>query len=94
MNGTTSYSTFGGDFKTTKAPVITVADHSIGGAIAGVTCSFGRRMYSKNLTVVKLGRSRTISGFLSGLALGVAAGTAQAAIDYGTTMLQTSNDSE
>jgi hypothetical protein len=94
MNGTTSYSTIGGDFKTTKSPVITVADHSIGGAIAGVTCSFGRRMYSKNLTVVKLGRSRMISGFLSGLALGVAAGTAQAAIDYGTTILQTFNDSE
>lgn len=93
MNGTT-YGTIGGDFKTTKSHFITVADYSIGGAIAGVTCSFGRRMYSKNFTVVKLGRSRTISGFLSGLALGVAAGSAQAAIDYGTSVLRTSNDSE
>jgi len=81
------------DNKIMKACTITVADYSIGGALAGATCSFGRNMYSsRNYSVMKLGRLRKFSGFLSGLALGVTAGTFQAAIDYGTSVLTISND--
>lgn len=69
-----------------KRPAITIADYSFGGAVAGVTCSFGRRMYSRNSSFVKH-RPRTFSGFVSGLTLGVAAGTLQCAIDYGTSVL-------
>jgi len=83
------------DIKIMKAPAITIADYSIGGALAGVTCSFGRNMYSsRNYSLMKLGRPRKFSGFLSGLALGLTAGAFQAAIDYGTSMLKNSNDLE
>jgi len=83
------------DIKIMKAPAITVADYSIGGALAGATCSFGRTMYSsRNYSPMKLGRPRKFSGFLSGLALGLTAGSFQAAIDYGTLMLKNSNDLE
>lgn len=67
----------------TKPAVISIADYSIGGAIAGVVCSFGRRMYSRN-SVMKLHGPGRIAGFFPGLALGITAGTIQSAIDYGT----------
>ncbi len=66
---------------------ITVSDYSIGGAIAGGVSSFGRRMYSRN-AVVKLHSPRRFYGVLPGLAIGVAAGTIQAAIAYGTDLLK------
>jgi len=78
--------------KSTTAVAISVADYSIGGAVAGIVCSFGRRMYSRN-SVVKLHSPRArFSGLLPGLALGVAAGTIQSAIDYGTDWLKTSSN--
>mmetsp|Transcript_7455 Transcript_7455/g.16027 ORF Transcript_7455/g.16027 Transcript_7455/m.16027 type:complete len:214 (-) Transcript_7455:466-1107(-) len=78
-----------------KSAVISVADYSIGGTIAGVVCSFGRRMYSRN-SVMKLHGPRRLAGLLPGLALGIAAGTIQSAIDYGTERLKESsmNNSE
>ena len=72
---------------------IVVSDYSIGGAIAGVVCSFGRRMYSRN-AVVKLHSPRRFSGLLPGLAIGVAAGTIQSAIEYGTDLLKESGNTE
>ena len=71
------------------ATAISISDHSIGGAIAGVVFSFGRRMYSQN-TAVKMHSTRRFSGLLPGLAIGVAAGTIQSAINYGTDLVKES----
>ena len=92
INGT-PYNFVNSDSKKTKSAIISVADYSIGGSIAGIVCSFGRRMYSRN-TVAKLHSPRRFSGLLPGLALGVAAGTIQSAIDYGTDRLKASNTLE
>ena len=73
--------------------VISVADYAVGGAIAGVVCSFGRRMYSQN-SVAKIHSPRRFSGFLPGLAIGIAAGTIQSAIEYGTNLLNESSNME
>ena len=56
--------------KKTIAAAVSVSDHSIGGSIAGVVCSFGRRMYSRN-SVVRVHSPRRFSGLLpdSSLAL-------------------------
>lgn len=79
------------DDKTNKSiqSAITVSDYSIGGAVAGVVSSFGRRMYSRN-AVVKLHSPRRFYGLLPGLAIGIAAGTIQTAIEYGTDLLKES----
>lgn len=71
------------------ATAISIADHSIGGAIAGVVFSFGRRMYTQN-AAVKMRSTRRFSGLLPGLAIGVAAGTIQSAINYGTDLMKES----
>mmetsp|Transcript_973 Transcript_973/g.2087 ORF Transcript_973/g.2087 Transcript_973/m.2087 type:complete len:211 (-) Transcript_973:417-1049(-) len=71
----------------TRAALISVADYSIGGAVAGVVCSFGRRMYSRN-SAMALHSPRRLAGFLPGLALGIAAGTIQSAIEYGTEQMK------
>ena len=72
------------------AAAILVADHSIGGSIAGVVCSFGRRMYSRN-SAVKMHRYPRFSGLLPGLAIGVVAGTVQCGIQFGTDALRKSS---
>ena len=82
-----------GETSKSTAAAISVADYSIGGAIAGVVCSFGRQMYSRN-AVVKMHSPRRFSGLLPGLAIGVAAGTIQSAIDYGTDLLRESGATE
>mmetsp|Transcript_9387 Transcript_9387/g.23398 ORF Transcript_9387/g.23398 Transcript_9387/m.23398 type:complete len:213 (-) Transcript_9387:214-852(-) len=82
-----------GETSKSTAAAISVADYSIGGAIAGVVCSFGRQMYSRN-AVVKMHNPRRFSGLLPGLAIGVAAGTIQSAIDYGTDLLRESGATE
>ncbi len=87
-----SLSKDGENSKSTDA-TISVADYSIGGAIAGVVCSFGRRMYSQNVAV-KLHSPRRFSGLLPGLAIGVAAGTIQSAIEYGKNLLKESGAME
>merc|ERR1711971_407430 len=78
--------------KSTAAAIL-VADHSIGGSLAGIVCSFGRRMYSRN-SALKMHTFRRFSGFLPGLAIGVAAGTIQLGIQYGTDMLKESGKME
>eukprot|EP00536_Pseudo-nitzschia_multiseries_P007233 jgi/Psemu1/304717/fgenesh1_kg.167_\ len=74
----------------TKAALTSVADYSIGGAVAGVVCSFGRRMYARN-SAMTLHSPRRLAGFLPGLALGIAAGAIQSAIEYGTEQLKESS---
>jgi len=82
-------STEGGSKNKSVETAISISDYSIGGAVAGVVCSFGRRMYSQN-AVLKLHSPRRLSGLLPGLAIGVAAGTIQSTIDYGTNLLNES----
>jgi hypothetical protein len=77
-----------GSSKERTAAAISVSDHSIGGALAGAVFSFGRSMYSRN-SVVKMHSQQRSSGLLPGLVLGLAAGTVQAAIEYGSKLLKT-----
>lgn len=72
-----------------RETAISVADHSFGGAVAGVVCSFGRRMYSQT-SVAKIYSPRRFSGLVPGLAIGFVAGTIQSAIEYGTHSLKES----
>lgn len=78
--------------KSIKTAII-ISDYSIGGSIAGVVCSFGRRMYSRN-AAVKMHSPRRFSGLLPGLAIGVAAGTIQSIIEYGANFLKESGATE
>ncbi|VEU43347.1 unnamed protein product [Pseudo-nitzschia multistriata] len=81
----------GDDRKTAgSSAAIAVADYSIGGAVAGVICSFGRRMYARNSAMTLRG-PRRLAGLLPGLALGMAAGTIQSAINYGAERLKESS---
>lgn len=91
--GTPWHFSEGGSNNKSIAAAISVSDYSIGGAIAGVVCSFGRRMYSRN-AVVKMHSPRRFSGLLPGLAIGVAAGTIQSAIEYGADILKESSTME
>mmetsp|Transcript_3687 Transcript_3687/g.9649 ORF Transcript_3687/g.9649 Transcript_3687/m.9649 type:complete len:208 (+) Transcript_3687:146-769(+) len=84
--GTPSSASEGISNDKSTAAAILVADHSIGGSIAGVVCSFGRRMYSRN-SGVKMHSYPRFSGLLPGLAIGVVAGTVQFGIQYGTDVL-------
>jgi hypothetical protein len=91
--GTLWHFSEGGSNNKSIAAAISVSDYSIGGAIAGAVCSFGRRMYSRN-AALKIHSPRRFSGLLPGLAIGVAAGTIQSAIEYGTDMLKDSSTME
>lgn len=79
-----------------KAPVITVVDYAIGGAVAGLAGSFGRRMHFRN-SIARMQGSRKFFGVLPGITFGIVAGCLQAATDYGTVLAvraSTSNSAE
>jgi hypothetical protein len=66
-------------------PAITVVDYAIGGAMAGMAGSFGRRMHFRN-SIARMQGSRKFFGILPGLAFGIVAGCLQAGTDYGTVL--------
>jgi hypothetical protein len=79
-----------------KPPAITIADYAIGGAVAGMAGSFGRRMHFRN-SIARMQGSRKFFGLLPGIGFGLAAGCLQAATDYGTILAlraSTSNSTE
>lgn len=73
--------------KVLKPPAITVTDYAIGGAVAGIAGSFGRRMNFRN-SIARMNGSRKFFGLLPGIGLGVVAGCVQVATDYGTAMAE------
>ena len=70
-----------------KAGAITITDYMIGGAMAGVAGSYGRRIHFHN-SIAKLHGNKPFIGFIPGISLGVMAGCVQAIIDYGTILAE------
>lgn len=62
--------------------IITVSDFTIGGAMAGLAGSFGKTS-QRRLPIAAFRGSGRFFGFLPGVFLGIAAGSVQAAADYG-----------
>jgi hypothetical protein len=63
---------------------VTISDYTVGGAVAGIAGSIGRNtQLRKRLPSAMLRGSQRFFGLVPGIALGVAAGTLQAATDYG-----------
>jgi hypothetical protein len=72
-----------------KPSAITIADYTIGGAVAGIAGSFGRNTHlRKRLPSSMLRGSQRFFGLVPGIALGVVAGTLQVATDLGVAYLE------
>jgi hypothetical protein len=69
----------------------TVADYTLGGAVAGIAGSFGqkrsRRTNSTNINIIR-GGVRPFHGLVPGIGLGLLAGCLQAAVDYGVSVAE------
>ncbi|KAL3945371.1 MAG: hypothetical protein SGBAC_000576 [Bacillariaceae sp.] len=71
-----------------RSAAITISDFTIGGAVAGIAGSFGKTSQTRIPIAVLRGSGRFF-GFGPGVALGMIAGSLQAAADYSINYLET-----
>eukprot|EP00980_Cylindrotheca_fusiformis_P003174 scaffold721_cov131-Cylindrotheca_fusiformis.AAC.64 len=76
-----------------QSATITVADFTFGGAMAGIASSFGKTS-QKRLPIAAFRASGRFFGLLPGILLGFAAGSIQAAADYGIDYFETVSDTQ
>jgi hypothetical protein len=80
-----------GNSDKTRSAMITVADFTIGGAMAGIAGSFGKTS-QKRLPIPAFRGSGRFFGFVPGIFLGITAGSIQAAVDYGIDYFENVSD--